>query len=218
MDYAAARHAMVESQIRTNRVADPTIVAALSEIPRELFVPAPLRSVAYVDEAIPLGHGRVLMEPLALARLLQAANIQPTDVVLDIGCGFGYSSAVLARLAATVVAVEEVPDFAREANRLLSELSVLNACVLESPLIAGCPKQAPYDVIVIEGGVEDVPEALIAQLGEGGRLVCILLGAGGGFGKGTVFSRIGGTTVRQTIFDAGTPVLAGFRRVPSFVF
>jgi len=217
MDYAAARHAMVESQIRTNRVVDPAIIAALDEVPREMFVPAQLRSVAYVDEAVPLGHGRSLMEPLAFASLLQACDIRPTDVVLDVGCATGYSSAVLGRLAATVVAVEEEPDFAREANRLFSELPVLNACVMEARLVEGCPKQGPYDAIVIEGGVEEIPDALTNQLGEGGRLVCIILGAGG-FGKGTVLTRIGGQITRRSVFDAGTPLLPGFRRAPSFVF
>ena len=217
MDYAAARHAMVESQIRTNRVVDPAIVSALQEIPREAFVPANLCPVAYIDEAIPLGRGRSLMEPLAFALLLQAAEIGPKDVVLDVGCATGYSSAVLARLAGTVVAVEEIPEFAREANRLFGELSVLNAAVIEAPLTAGSPKQAPYDVIVIEGGVEEIPDSLLGQLGEGGRLVSIVLGAGG-FGKGTVLSRIGGTVVRRVAFDAGTPLLAGFKRAPSFVF
>ena len=217
MDYAAARHAMVESQIRTNRVVDPAIVAALGEIPREAFVATQLRPVAYVDEAVPLGHGRYLMEPLGFASLLQAAEIRSTDIVLDVGCGTGYSSAVLARLAATVVAIEEVPDFAREANRLFGELSVLNAAVMESRLTEGCPKQAPYDVIVIEGGVEEVPEALLNQLADGGRLVAIVLGAGG-FGKGTVVTRIGATTARRTVFDAVTPLLPGFKRAPSFVF
>jgi protein-L-isoaspartate(D-aspartate) O-methyltransferase len=208
---------MVESQIRTNRVVDPAIVAALGEIPREVFVSAQLRTVSYVDEAIPLGHGRYLMEPLAFASLLQAAEIRPTDIVLDVGCATGYSSAVLARLAATVVAVEEVPDFVRDANRLLAELPVLNTAVMESRLSAGCPKQAPYDVIVIEGGVEEIPEALLSQLGEGGRLACIVLG-GGGFGKGTILTRVGGAIARRTVFDAGTPLLPGFKRAPSFVF
>ncbi len=217
MDYAAARHAMVESQIRTNRVSDPAIVTAFEEIPRELFVPANLRSVAYIDEAVPLGHGRYLMEPLALAQMLQAADIQPSDVVLDVGCATGYSAAVLARLAGTVVAVESEPDFVREANRLLGEQTIHNAAVIEAPLNEGCPKQAPYDVIVIEGGVEEVPEALMKQLGEGGRLVCVVVEAGG-FGKGCLLTRIGGSVIRRNVFDAGTPLLPGFARRPSFVF
>ncbi len=217
MDYAAARHAMVESQIRTNRVSDPAIVTAFEEIPRELFVPMNLRSVAYVDEAVPLGQGRFLMEPLALAQLLQAAEIRPSDVVLDVGCATGYSAAILARLAATVVAIEENPGFVREANRLLSEQIVHNVAILESALTEGCPKQAPYDVIVLEGGVEEIPDALVAQLGEGGRLACVIVGAGG-FGKGTLLTRISGSVVRRTVFDAGTPLLPGFARRPSFVF
>ena len=217
MDYAAARHAMVGSQIRTNRVSDPAIVSAFEDIPRELFVPANLRSVAYVDEAVPLGHGRYLMEPLALALLLQAAEITTRDVVLDVGCGMGYSVAVLARLAATVVAIEENPDFARAANHLLGEQTVHNAAVIEGPLAEGCVKQAPYDVIVIEGGIEEIPDALVDQLGDGGRLACIIVGAGG-FGKGTIVTRIGGTITRKVVFDAGTPLLPGFARRPSFVF
>lgn len=217
MDYAAARHAMVESQIRTNRVSDPAIVTAFEEIPRELFVPANLRSVAYIDEAVPLGHGRYLMEPLALAQMLQAADIRPSDVVLDVGCATGYSAAILARLAGTVVAVESEPDFIREANRLLGEQTIHNAAVIEAPLTEGCAKQAPYDAIVIEGGVEEVPDALVKQLGEGGRLVCVVVGAGG-FGQGTLLTRIGGSIVRRAVFDAGTPLLPGFARRPSFVF
>ena len=217
MDYAAARHAMVESQIRTNRVSDPAIVTAFEEIPRELFVPMNLRSVAYVDEAVPLGQGRFLMEPLALAQLLQAAEIRPSDVVLDVGCATGYSAAILARIAATVVAIEENPGFVREANRLLGEQTVHNAAVLEAILTEGCPKQAPYAVIVLEGGVEEIPDALVAQLGEGGRLACVIVGVGG-FGKGTLLTRIGGSVVRRTVFDAGTPLLPGFARRPSFVF
>ena len=217
MDYAAARHAMVESQIRTNRVVDPAIVSALEEVAREAFVPVQLRSVAYVDEAVPLGHGRWLLEPLAFASLLQAAAIRSTDVVLDVGCATGYSSAVLAKLAGTVVAVEEVADFVREANRLFGEFAVLNAAVMESPLISGCAKQAPYDAIVIEGGVEEIPSALVDQLAEGGRLAAIVVGAGG-FGKGTILTKIGGTVSRRTVFEAGSPLLPGFSRVPSFVF
>ena len=217
MDYAAARRAMVESQIRTNRVADPAVIEALEAIPRELFVPARLRGIAYVDEALPLGNGRYLMEPLAFALMVQAAEIQPKDVVLDIGCATGYSTAVLAKLAATVVAVEEHPEFLREANRVLAELTIDNTAVIEGHLTEGCPRQAPYDAIVIEGAVEQIPDAIIRQLGDGGRLVCIVAGAGG-LGKGTLVTRYGGTVNRRAVFDAGTPLLPGFERRPTFAF
>jgi protein-L-isoaspartate(D-aspartate) O-methyltransferase len=216
MDYAAARHAMVESQIRTNRVSDPLLTAALREVPRELFVPSRLRSIAYVDEALPLGNGRYLMEPLAFALMAQVAELSAKDVVLDVGCATGYSTAVLAKVAATVVAVEEVADFAREANRLLSELAD-NAAVIEGRLADGCPRQGPYDAILIEGAVEEIPDAIVAQLAERGRLVCIVAGPGG-LGKGTVVTRHGTSINRRAVFDAGTPVLPGFQRRPTFAF
>jgi protein-L-isoaspartate(D-aspartate) O-methyltransferase len=217
MDYAAARRAMVESQIRTNRVTDPLIVTSLETVPRELFVPSQLRGIAYVDEALPLGNGRYLMEPLAFALLAQAADIGPKDVVLDIGCATGYSTAILSRLAATVVAVEQNPEFVREANRLLAELTADNTAVIEGRLTEGCPKQAPYDAIVIEGAVAEIPDAIIQQLGEGGRLVCIVAGVGG-LGKGTLVTRFGGTVNRRIVFDAGTPILPGFEKRPTFAF
>jgi protein-L-isoaspartate(D-aspartate) O-methyltransferase len=217
MDYAAARHAMVESQIRTNRVTDAALISALETVPRELFVPTRLRGIAYVDEALPLGNGRYLMEPLAFALIAQAADIRPKDVVLDIGCGTGYSTAVLARLAATVVAVEEISAFVPEANRMLADLMAHNTAVIEGPLVEGCARQAPYDAIVIEGAVEEIPDPIVQQLGEGGRLVCIVAGAGG-LGKGTVVTRHGATFSRRVVFDAGTPPLPGFQRRPTFAF
>jgi protein-L-isoaspartate(D-aspartate) O-methyltransferase len=216
MDYAAARHAMVESQIRTNRVSDPRLTAALGEVPRELFVPSRLRGIAYVDEALPLGNGRYIMEPLAFALMAQVAALSAKDVVLDVGCATGYSTVVLAKLAATVVAVEEVPEFVREANRLVSEMAD-NAAVIEGRLVEGCARQAPYDAILIEGAVEEIPEAIVDQLGDGGRLVCIVAGPGG-LGKGTLVTRHGGSISRRTVFDAGTPVLPGFQRRPTFAF
>lgn len=143
MDYAAARHNMVENQIRTNRVTDPRIVATMDALPRELFVPKQLRGIAYVDEDLDLGNGRYLMEPLVLARLLQAAELRPEDVVLDVGCGTGYSTAVLARVASTVVALESDSDLAEAAASLLAELGMDNAVVVTGPLADGYPAQSP---------------------------------------------------------------------------
>lgn len=218
MTYAAVRHNMVENQIRTNRVTDPVVTRAMEDIPRELFVPKHLRGIAYVDEDIDLGGGRFLMEPMVFARLLQAAEIKDTDVVLDIGCCTGYSTGVLAKTAGTVVGVEDDADMAARASALLGELGIDNAAVVKAPLAEGYPAQAPYDVIVIEGAVAEVPEALCGQLADGGRLVAVVREKSGVVGKATLITRSGSGFGRRVIFDAGTPLLPGFARPTGFVF
>lgn len=217
MDFATARRNMVESQIRTNRVTDRRIVAALGEIPREIFVGEDSIGIAYVDEALPLGGNRYLMEPMAFARLLQTAEIRDDDVVLDIGCATGYTSAVLARLAGTVVALEEDTGFAARAIELLTELKIDNVAVMEGPLPEGHAKQAPYNVILISGAVSEVPEGIIGQLADGGRLVCIET-AGDSLGRGTVIRKFGESVDRRQIFDAGSPILPGFEASRAFSF
>ncbi len=217
MDYAAARFNMVENQIRTNRVIAPDVLEAMSELPRELFVPKQLRGIAYVDEDIDLGNGRYLMEPLVLARLLQLAQVRPSDVVLDVGCGTGYSAAVLARMASTVVALETDPDLATRAGGLLSELGVDTVAVVTGELRDGYPQQGPYDVIFVDGGVQEIPQALCNQLAEGGRLVTVVM-RDDGFGRGVLLERIGGRFSRREAFDAATPLLPGFARAPGFIF
>lgn len=218
MDYAAARHNMVESQIRTNQVTDPSVVAAMDALPRELFVPKQLRGIAYVDEDLDLGNGRYLMEPMVLARLLQAAEIRSTDVVLDVGCGTGYSTAVLARMASAVVALECDAELAARAGGLLAELGADNAAVVTGPLAEGYTAQAPYDVIVLGGAVAEPPPALCSQLADGGRLMAIVAGNGTGVGKATVTTRTAGTFSRRIVFDAATPLLPGFAPDLGFVF
>lgn len=219
MDYAVARHNMVENQIRTNRVRDPMVLEAMAAVPRELFVPKQMRGIAYVDEDVDLGNGRYLMEPLVLARLLQLAELRPEDVALVIGCGTGYTPAVLARLASTVVALESDPDLATRASGLLAEQGADNVAVVTGPLRDGYPTQAPYDLIVIDGGVQEIPTALCNQLAEGGRLAALVMdGAPGTMGRGTLVSRIGGGFSRRVGFDAATPILPGFTKAPGFVF
>jgi protein-L-isoaspartate(D-aspartate) O-methyltransferase len=217
MDFAAARRNMVESQIRTNRVTDERIVAALGEIPRELFVGEDRAAIAYVDEALTLGGGRYLMEPMAFAMLLQAAEIGGDDVVLDIGCATGYSSAVLARFAGTVVALEEDTGFAARATELLAELKIDNVAVMEGALTAGHAGQAPYNAIVISGAVAEVPEVIIRQLADGGRLVFIEASEDG-LGRGFLIGKYGESISRRHIFDAGSPILPGFEGRPAFSF
>jgi protein-L-isoaspartate(D-aspartate) O-methyltransferase len=216
MNYALARQNMVEGQIRPNKVIDPTLIEALATVPRERFVPEHLRSVAYVDEDIRLGADRWLMEPMVLARLLQVAEIERSDAVLDIGCASGYAAALLSKMANTVVALESDPELAAIASRTLSELSVDNVVVLEGPLEQGCPKQAPFNVIVIEGAVETVPAAITAQLAEGGRLVTVM--RGNGPGRAMLMTRTGEAVSGRPAFDASVAWLPAFRVDPGFVF
>ena len=217
IDYAAARLAMVESQLRPNKVTDEAILEAFLALPRERFVPAGLRGAAYVDDDLPLGGGRYMMEPMVLARLIQLAEIGRQDTVLEIGCASGYGTAVLARLARTVVAIDSEVELARQALARLRELAIDNATVAEAPLTAGFPGRAPYQVIVCQGAVARIPDVIARQLAEGGRLVCVLR-EGNGLGCGVVMTSIGGVLSHWPSFDATVPLLPGFEAAPSFVF
>jgi len=216
-DSATARHNMVESQIRTNKVTDTRLIAAMLEIPRERFLPKALRGIAYVDENIPLGGGRHMMAPLVLARLLQIAEVRAGDVILDIGCGPGYSAAILARLCDTVVAVESDAKFVAEATKTLATLDIDNAAVIEGPLQAGCAKQGPYDLVLFDGAISAVPESIQRQVAESGRIVAVI-GAGAGVGRGSVLRKVGKTLQLRAVFDASVPSLPGFEPATEFVF
>lgn len=217
IDFEIARRNMVDNQLRPNKVTDGRVIAAMLSVPREKFVADALRGIAYVDEDVAVGKGRVLMEPMVLARLLQAAEISPADVVLDIGAGPGYTSAVCARLAATVVALESDGALAAESQRILSGLGVDNVVAVEGPLRRGYPKHAPYDVIVLSGGVAEIPDDLLGQLGPGGRLVAVC--ARPGRAPVAVLARnCGGTIAMLDLFDASVPCLPGFELEPGFVF
>jgi len=217
MDFAAARINMVESQLRTNKVADEAVLDAFLMVPRERFVPAAFQASAYIDDNLPLPNGRALLAPMVLARLLTEARIRGSDKVLDIGCGTGYGTAILARIAASVVGVEEDGELARQAEARLAELGVLHAAIADGPLVEGYAAGAPYDVIVIEGAVAAVPDGIAAQLAEGGRLVAVV-GADPRLGQATLMSRVRSVLSRRPLFDAAAPPLPGFVPAPSFVF
>ena len=217
IDYHSARLNMVDCQIRPNKVSDPAIIEAMLAVPRERFVPASLRGIAYVDEDISLGGGRYLMEPMVLGRLLQAAAIGRDDLVLDVGCGPGYASAVMARLARAVVALEEDARLARQAAARVVELAVANVAVVEGKLAAGDPARAPYDVIVLNGAVAAIPPAIAGQLANGGRLVAVVQ-ANSGMGRALLMTRVDDVFGQRVLFDAATPLLPGFAAQPTFVF
>ena len=215
-DFATARASMIDCQLRPNEVNDERIIKAIRDVAREKFVPKAKRSIAYVDEDIQVCDGRYLMEPSTFARLLVAANVKPGDLVLDIGCATGYSSAVLAGLADAVVALEEHTELAQMAEKTLAEQDIMNVAVVNGTLAEGVAKQGPFDVIYIEGAVDDVPVKLVKQLQEGGRLVCVLLE--GGVGRGHMIEMRDGKSVAQNLFDANVEPLPGFKRKESFVF
>lgn len=215
-DTITARRMMVDGQIRTADVTDPDLIGAMLTIPRERFVPAASAEQAYVDIDFPLGGGRALLKPMVLAKLIQAARLHSTDHVLDVGCGTGYSSAVLARLAESVVALEEDQALAQQAKQVLAGTESSNISNVIGPLTAGWPAAAPYDVIFLNGATEVVPEALGRQLKPGGRLVCVF--GRPSAGKAMIFREIEGQLVGRPVFDAAAPLLPGFVAVPEFVF
>lgn len=218
MDFSIARRNMVEGQIRTNRVSDPLVLNAMKSLPREHFVPKAMQSICYMDESVRLGNGRALMEPLALARLLQEAAVQNTDAVLVIGAGTGYSAAVLAHMASAVVALESDQDLANTASRLMADLGVDNVAVVTGPLDQGYPQQAPYDVIFFDGGVAEIPEQICEQLAEGGRLVAVTEEDRVGLGRAVLVTRNDGKIGRRTVFDTNVPLLPGFEPEVKFTF
>lgn len=218
-DFTQARRAMVDSQLRTSGITDRRLLAAMERIPREQFVPEARRALAYIDAEQVLVEergGRALPAPAPFARLVQLAAIGAGDRVLDVGCGSGYSTAVLAALAAEVVGVEETAALAELARRNLESLEIGNARVVESPLMEGAPESGPYDVIVIEGEVTSVPEALQAQLADGGRLVAVLRSTG--IGVAHRFVRAGDDVASRAEFDARMPALTVPGPSQQFVF
>lgn len=205
---------MVDTQVRPSDVTKFPIIDAMLSVPRELYVPQAQREAAYVGENLALGGGRILLEPRTFAKLLDGLDITPSDVVLDVGCGLGYSTAVLARLADFVVGLEDDADRAQEAQANLSGNGVDNAAVIEGVLAEGAEKNGPYDVILIEGAVETVPQAFVDQLNEGGRIGCL-------FTEGTLgVARIGvkadGRISWRSSFNASAPVVSGFERPEVF--
>lgn len=213
-DFAFRRTMMVDTQVRPSDVTKFPVIAALLEVPRERFVPAALVEAAYVGENLPLAPGRVLLEPRTLAKMLDAIDLRGTDLVLDVAPGTGYSSAVAARMAQAVVAVEPDPDLAAECESVLAALGVGNVVVERGPAEAGAPAHGPYDAMLVQGGVETFPETLAAQLKEGGRAAVLFVE--GPLGVARLGVRRAGAMRWRDLFNAAAPVLPGFARPRAF--
>ncbi|WP_347310689.1 protein-L-isoaspartate O-methyltransferase family protein [Defluviimonas sp. SAOS-178_SWC] len=207
-DFAARRTMMVDTQVRPSDVTKFPIIDAMLGVPREDYVPGGQREAAYVGGNLDIGGGRVMLEARTLAKMLDALDIHPADLVLDVGCGLGYSTAVIARMAEAVVAVEEDAALAGQAQARLSSGGVDNAAVIEGPLAAGAAKHGPYDAIVIEGAAEQVPDAILAQLKDGGRIACLFME--GALGLCRIGHKVDGAVSWRFAFNASAPVLPGF--------
>lgn len=214
-DFARRRTTMVDTQVRPSDVTKFPIIDAMLRVPREMFVPGDKREAAYAGENIDLGGGRVVLEPRTLAKMLEAADIQPDELVLDVGAGLGYSSALAARLGEAVIALEEDSAMAEEAERALVDAGIDNVAVVEGPLFEGAAKHGLYDVILVQGAVGHMPEGLTDQLKDGGRIVAIF--AEGALGVVRVGYRIDGAINWRYAFNAGAPVLPGFEASRAFV-
>ena len=217
MNTVQARTNMVDNQLRTNRVNDPEVLAAMGTVPRELFLPKALHGVAYADENLHLPDGQFLVEPLVFARLLQAAAIGPDDITLVVGCDTGYAAAVAAKLAATVIFVQQNEEDATRIQPILDQLEADNVVTsVHANPAGGDPDQAPFDVIIVIGVVNTVPETLIDQLNDDGRLVAVE--GSGRVGKGTLLTKIRGTAARTDLFDAHGPDFKGMQSKTDFDF
>ncbi len=216
-----ARNLMVDGQVRPNKVYDPRVLLAMRTLPRERFLPPNLAPLAYADEDVPLGGGRFLMQPMVIARLLQAASVRAGERCLVVAAGSGYGAALLAACEAKVTAAEEDPALLALAREVLPSYAP-GVTVVEAKLTEGYPAAAPYDLVLIEGAAEEFPAAIVQQLSPTGRLIGIrsvarATGAGRSC-QAVVGERVGSGLSLQPLFDCGVPVLPGFNRVPGFVF
>ena len=215
-DFALRRRMMVDTQVRPSDVTKYPIIDAMLRVPREAYVPAARIEAAYMGENIILAPGRVILEPRTSAKMLDALELERSDAVLDVGCGLGYSAALLAEMVDAVVAIEEDEAMAAAAEANLAAQSVHNVAIVRAPLRDGAAKHGPYDAIMIEGAVEVMPDAILAQLKDGGRIAAIF--ADGALGVVRIGYKIDGTVSWRFAFNAGAPVLPGFEKAQAFAF
>tara|TARA_S200000501_G_scaffold322865_1_gene319113 strand:+ start:1084 stop:1809 length:726 start_codon:yes stop_codon:yes gene_type:complete len=221
MNYQLARQNMVDNQIRTNRVTDIKIISAMIDLPRERFVPEIYAEIAYVDTVIETANERHLVAPMVLARLIQEAEVSSEDLVQVIGCGTGYAAAILSNMSKAVILVEDDPEVCKKAEALFVELGLDNVLVFKTDLVNGCKNQAPFNIIMICGAVEEIPTKLINQLSEGGRIITIVSvpeGTSYSTSKATIFTKYHGKLVGKEIFEVNTPKIKNFNKDKVFKF
>ncbi len=218
LQFEIARKMMVDCQIRPSKVTNQKVLDAFSTVPREAFVGKHQRAIAYVDEDLALPGGRNLMEPMVLARLVQALEIRIEDSVLVVGAASGYGSAIISHLAGSVIAVETRSTLVEKAQEILVAHGVVNAAVIKSRLVDGYAEEAPYDRILVEGAVETIPIALLEQMSPKGKLAAIYRPHAAPIGTACIWTRSGDSFVRKPLFDACVPNLDEFNKKPEFIF
>ena len=215
-EFDQRRVAMVDCQVRPSDVTNFNIIQAMLEIPREEFVPDASKDLAYMGEHVPVADRRVVLDPRVLAKMLNELNARRDELVLDVGCALGYSSAVIARMAEAVVALEEIDEFAERVESTLADHFVDNAVAVAGPLAEGAPEHGPYDAMAVQGGVEDIPPGLSEQLKDGGRIACIFVA--GEAGECRIGVKAKGRISWRMAFNAHAPVLPGFMKARTFSF
>ena len=213
-----ARKIMLESQIRPNKVIDERVLSAFSEIPRELFVQKSMRDIAYIDEDLPLSNGRYLMEPMILARLIQSLELSVSDNVMIIGVGTGYSAAIISQIVASVIGIESRANLIQKAESNLTSLDITNAVLFKERLQDGYSKEAPYNAILIDGGVSFIPDNILNQLANDGRLVSIYRSKAETAGEASLWMRAARKFSRTCLFNAQVPTLEEFKLKQEFSF
>ena len=216
-DFVSIRRTMVDTQLRTNKVTNDLVLASMGEIPREAFIPVGFSNFAYVDEHINIGPGRNMVQPMVLARMIQAAEISSDAVVLDIACGSGYSTAVLARIARVVVALESDQQLSGMATSQIMALGLDNVVLENGSINDGWPDQAPYDVKMINGACEEIPDKVFSQLDDGGRLCAVTRDMNGSCVV-RMWNKVGAAVSSRILFDADVPILPEFERPDGFDF
>ena len=213
-DFATRRTMMVDTQVRPSDVTKFPIIDVMLNIAREDFVPAAMREASYLGENLNIGPNRVILEPRTLSKMLDALDVSNDDLILDVAANYGYSSAVMAHIAEAVVAVEEDEAMSQEAQEALSAAGIDNVAVHVAPLVEGAPQHGPYDVIILQGGVAEIPGALLDQLKEGGRIAAIFMD--GPLGEVRIGLKQEGRVTWRLAFNAGAPILPGFARALNF--
>ncbi len=215
MDFYTLRKNMVDSQLKPNKIVNKNLIDAFLRVPREIFLSKKIINQSYVDDNIDLTKNRYMLNPMIISRLIQALNVKQNDTILVLGSNVGYSSVILSYLCNTVIGIEAIKSFYEFSTSVLMKLDVNNVAIIKGKIEYGFPDQHPYDNILIEGGVNFVPERILNQLADNGKLVTVEVDEGN-IGKAVIFKKQKNNYSKSFLFDANVPLLDVFKKKYSF--